>query len=353
MRDRALRSLPVPAIVGVQEKTPDRPNTAKESKEIDKDTVEYWEPSVANKSIPKAPVRWLIKTKSDGVNCALADDANVWCGTGNGTVYQLSHDGAFRDVQRVSSAVRTFAVERGRVFVGCIGGTVEQLTLNGPSIIWKTPGGNELRGLALFQQTLVVHSVPNRITVLNQSGRVLWEREVRGYASLMVQCDEDAIYVADFDETNGTPVTAHSSKTGDPLWSVPGVWAQAGTLMGAFLVVGTVAGEVVALNKSNGARVWARKTAQQVISCATGGNAVFAGDLDRLYAWGEHGEELWQMVLPASAEPTHICRHGDHLYVASATGSLACVNLNPVAIEDARNGRAPRARVIKAPASTG
>lgn len=230
---------------------------------------------------------------------------------------------------------------------------MEHLTPNGPSIIWKTPVGGELRGLALFQQALVVHSLPNRLTLLNLSGDVLWEREERGYASLMVQCDEDAIYVADADETNGTPVTAHSRQTGAPLWSVRGVWAQAGSLLGAALVLGTVAGEVVALNRSNGTRVWAQKTAQQVISCATGGNAVYAGDLDRLYAWGEHGEELWQMVLPASAEPTHLCRHGDHLYVASATGSLACVNLDPVAIEEARNGRVPRPRIIKVPASGG
>src|SRR5262249_3762801 len=96
------------------------------------------------------------------------------------------------------------------------------------------------------------------------------------------------------------------------------------------------------------------KCDDSMVSCATSpdGEIVFGGDsCSSVYCFDTTGKRLWKLATGCDSALS-MQYHDGKVYIVTSDGTLACIDASQAAIKAAEAGSVPKAKEIKAPASS-
>ena len=299
---------------------------------------------------PQAPVLWRFTGISRTFGL-FVDERSCWVGNQRGEVFELLHDGTVSGRFHLPAGVKCIAADDFWVYAGCGDGRVYDLSGKIPRVAYEIAENVDVYWLDIHDGLLCVSDKTGRVTVVDHEGELRWSGESEGRAAWTVRCDGDALYCGD-----SRGVSGFRTRDGARLWStaLPGDvlfgWQER-----AWFYAGTKNGGVYRLAKDTGALETIYPCDESVFSCAAtpDGRYVFAGDnRSSIYCFDESGVRLWKLATGCGSAYSMQYFDG-RLYIATTSGTLACVDIAEEALLAAREGAVPQAvdiRVDGAPA---
>ncbi|WP_232835329.1 outer membrane protein assembly factor BamB family protein [Actinocorallia populi] len=293
---------------------------------------------------PQAPVLWRFGGGSRAFGL-FADERGCWVGNQWGEVYRLHHDGTVSARFQLPAGVKCIVADGFWIYAGCDDGRVYDLGGKVPRVAYELAEGVGVYWLDVDDGTLGVSLKNGRVAVVDHEGELQWSRAGEGREAWMVRCAGDALYYGD---SHG--VGRLQAGDGSPVWHVrlPSEvlfgWQERDSLY-----VGTKKNEVYRLAKDTGAQEVVYPCDASVFSCtsAPDGRHVFAGDNDSsIYCFDELGERLWKLATGCGSAYS-MQYHDGRLYIATTTGTLACIDVTEEAVLAARGGVVPRAADVE------
>lgn len=291
-----------------------------------------------------APVLWRFKTKNMAFGI-FVDDQNAWVGNNSGEVFALSLAGEVNRSFQLPDGVKCLVSDAYRTFAGCDDGNVYDLSGKLPFVAYEVEGENALLWLDLHGGTLGVTDSNGGVFAFDAESDQQWGHvDDRASMGWMVRVDARGVYyghsrgVGMFDRESGFP-NWHQATRGAVLFG----WQE-----GNDLYAGTSANLIQRFTKA-GEHVQDYQCDGSVLSCAAspGGEFVFAGDSgSAVYCFTRAGERLWKLG-SGCASALSMQFAADKLYIVTTNGTLAAIDVNPAAIEAARQGQTPAVKDVK------
>lgn len=298
-------------------------------------------------SAKKAPLLWKFDSASAAFGIYIDDDF-CWLGNEAGGVFKLNHQGEVVNQYQLPDGVKCIIADKDWIYVGCDDGNVYDLTGKLPRKAYEIREDVDIYWLDINNGVLGVSDGDGGITVINYDDEEQWNKKSAGKSGWMVRCgDEGQIYHG---HTEG--VTCYAGADGTKQWhqktrgAVLFGWRTEGTVL-----VGN-SGSWMELFDKDGAKLREMKGDGSIYSCAASANNeyIFGGDnSSSIYCFDKDGNRLWKMGTGCGSAYS-MQYHQGKLYIVTTHGVLACIDASTDAIEQAKEGKLPTLKTIKAPA---
>lgn len=295
-----------------------------------------------------APVLWRFKTKTMAFGI-FVDDQQAWVANNAGEVFALSLGGEVHRSFQLPDGVKCLVSDAYRTFAGCDDGNVYDLSGKLPFVAYEVEGENPLLWLDVQGGTLGVSDSKGGVFAFDAESDQQWGHvDDQAHMGWMVRVDEQGVYyghsrgVGMFDRESGFPGW-HQTTRGSVLFG----WQESNDLY-----AGTSAHLIQRFTKA-GQHLQDYQCDSSVLSCAASpaGEFVFAGDSgSAVYCFSRDGERLWKLGTGCGS-PLSMQYAAEKLYIVTASGFLAAIDVSRKAIEDAQQGVKAETRDVKLAAS--
>mmetsp|Transcript_4734 Transcript_4734/g.13222 ORF Transcript_4734/g.13222 Transcript_4734/m.13222 type:complete len:428 (+) Transcript_4734:277-1560(+) len=235
------------------------------------------------------------------------------------------------------------------LYAGCDDGNVYDLSRNVPHVSYEIDESVNILWLDICDGVLAVSDDHGAVHMFNHENEGQWHHPASSgggaTSGWMVRCDDQAVY-----QGHSQGVTAYNIQTGRELWNT----ATASVLFGwqeqTLLFAGALDNKVHVLAKDSGKISVVCQCDSTVLSCASAedGKYVFAGDdCSSIYCFDQAGERLWKLATTCGSAYS-MQYYDDKVYIVTTDGVLACLDATETAIQDAKQGKVPTAKVVKA-----
>lgn len=291
----------------------------------------------------RAPVLWRYDS-GDRAFGVFVDDELCWVGDDDGQISALDHEGKVVRRMKVPEGVMSLVRDDQWLYCGCQDGKVYDLSGAQPFEAYEISEDVNILWLDIHDGSLAVSSNDGQVTVLDHDCDKLWAKKSYGHGGWMVRCDGAGIYHGHADG-----ITAYD-------WSGKKLWAkktEGSVLFGwqedTEVYAGTSSDHVEVFTKA-GVQGRRYKCDDSVFSCAAapGGKYVFAGDnASSVYCFDRAGARLWKLDTTCGSALS-MQYHADKLYIVTGDGAFACIDVSEAAIAQAREGKVPDLKLVKA-----
>mmetsp|Transcript_4735 Transcript_4735/g.13231 ORF Transcript_4735/g.13231 Transcript_4735/m.13231 type:complete len:487 (+) Transcript_4735:99-1559(+) len=298
---------------------------------------------------PPAPVLWRFATGSDAFG-VYVDHQACWVGNQEGRVVRLDAQGSTVEQQfQLPQGVKCLCMDDDFLYAGCDDGNVYDLSRNVPHVSYEIDESVNILWLDICDGVLAVSDDHGAVHMFNHENEGQWHHPASSgggaTSGWMVRCDDQAVY-----QGHSQGVTAYNIQTGRELWNT----ATASVLFGwqeqTLLFAGALDNKVHVLAKDSGKISVVCQCDSTVLSCASAedGKYVFAGDdCSSIYCFDQAGERLWKLATTCGSAYS-MQYYDDKVYIVTTDGVLACLDATETAIQDAKQGKVPTAKVVKA-----
>ena len=300
-------------------------------------------------SAKSAPVLWKFATGSDAFGI-FVDQRGCWAGNEAGRVFALDHEGNVRNQYKLPDGVKCIVSDQDWLYAGCDDGNVYDLTGKVPQVAYEIAEDVDIYWLDIYDGILGVADEDGGLTVVNHEDESQWSATSNGTSGWMVRCDEIGVYHG---HSNG--VTMYDWEDGSRIWHRK---TEGEVLFGwqeeSAVYVGTTCDKVIQVSKK-GKRGVVCDCDDTVYSCAAteDGKFIFAGDSSSsVYCFDANGKRLWKLATGCGSAYS-MQYFEQRLYLVTTNGSLTCIDASEKAIEEAKEGKVPKPKSIKAPSTSG
>jgi predicted DNA-binding WGR domain protein len=293
----------------------------------------------------QAPVLWKFSSGQRAFGI-FVDEARCWLGNEEGSIFSLDHDGNVLTQFRLPDGVKCIVADDDWLYAGCDDGKVYDLGGKVPRVAYAIADNIDIYWLDIKDGVLAVSDALGNIVTINHEDESQWQKKSEGSHGWMVRCDELGVYhghsrgVTMYDWEDGSKIW-HQATDGDVLFG----WQEEATLYAS-----TNKKKVHRFTKRGGdGQVYTCDST--VFSCAASedGKYVFAGDdCSSVYCFSETGERLWKLGTGCgSVLSMQFFR--DRVYLVTTDGFMAAIDASESAVQAAKAGTVPKARVLEAP----
>ena len=297
----------------------------------------------AAKGTTRAPVLWRYDS-GDRAFGIYIDAELCWIGDDDGQISALDHQGKVTRRMKVPAGVMSLVRDAQWLYCGCEDGKVYDLTGEQPFEAYEISESVNILWLDIHDGSLAVSDDDGRVTVLDHDCDKLWDKKSAGHMGWMVRCDAAAIYHGHSDGVTAYDWTGKKKWQQKTRGSVMFGWQEADEVY-----AGTT-DDVVQVFTKAGKPGLTYKCDDTVFSCAAapGGKYVFAGDnASSVYCFDRAGARLWKLDTTCGSALS-MQYFQDKLYIVTNDGALACIDVSEAAIADARQGKVPDLKLVKA-----
>jgi predicted DNA-binding WGR domain protein len=299
----------------------------------------------APKGTTLAPLLWRFESGSAAFGI-FVDAQSCWVGNQDGRVVALDHQGGIQQQFKLPEGVKCIVADSAWRYAGCDDGKVYDISGKVPYVAYEIAEDVDIFWLDIFDGILAVSDGEGGLTVVNHEEESRWNCKSQGTSGWMVRLDELGVYHG---HRNG--ITMYDWEDGAQRWQRPTNgsvlfgWQDEGGVYAA-----TGSGLVQRFSKSGEPGVSCRCDSG-VLSCASSedGGFIFAGDnSSSVYCFDKQGVRLWKLNTGCGSLLSMQYFDGK-LYGVSSQGTLACFDASASAVDAARQGQVPTAKIIKAP----
>ena len=319
-------------------------------------------PSKGGDVLKRLPVLWAKKGHGQAIGIHV-DDHEVWAGWEHGDVVACDHAGKVLRRWKLPSGVDALVADEAWRYAGCHDGKVYDLTGRAPRVAYEVQHNARINWVEVYRGNLCASDDKGCLTVVDADGGLMFRHQPKnGSAGWMTRADASGVYLG-----NSHGVTK-LDWSGKKLWQTKTEWVGFGwqELDRVYAFVGAYGeGEsaaVVCFDKRNG-KVLARGScwsdekhysSNNAASCAAGrgGELIYAGTCDTLFAFDAAGTLLWQAPTNDIGATCSMAYHQnaageERLFVVTHLGTLACLDISPAAIAKAKISAASKVKLIK------
>ncbi|NJK45764.1 MAG: WGR domain-containing protein, partial [Pleurocapsa sp. SU_196_0] len=298
----------------------------------------------AASSTKKAPVLWKFDTKSTAFGICVTD-RRAWVGNEAGDVYALSLEGVVEAHFKLPDGVKCIIEDGDFLYAGCDNGKVYDLNGKVPRVAYEISDDVSIYWLDIHDALLAISDADGGLTLVDHNDEFVWNVKSGGSSGWMVRTDATRVY-----HGTSTGVTAYETSSGQKAWQASTHQVLFGWQSQDFVYPGTGAKRVHILEKATGKQVAVCECDSSVPSNAasTDGRYVFAADsVNSVYCFDAKGERLWKLATGCGSALS-MQYHNERVYIVTTNGSLACVDASEAAIEAAKAGQIPDAKLVLA-----
>lgn len=299
-------------------------------------------------SANQAPVLWKFASsaKREGAFGIFVDEARVWVGNQDGSIFSLDHHGNLLLQLKLPEGVKCIVADDDWLYAGCDDGKVYDLGSKVPRVAYAISDDVDIYWLDIKDGMLGVSDAGGNVVLVNHEDESQWRKKSSGVSGWMIRCDELGVFHG---HSNG--VTMYDWEDGSELWSrrtdgaVLFGWQEESSVFAA-----TANRKVHRFSKrGEGDVVYACDDA--VFSCAAAedGKYVFAADnSSSIYCFDAEGTRLWKLGTGCGSALS-MQYYGERLYLVTSEGTLASLDVGDAAIAAARAGTVAPAKNIATP----
>ncbi|MDX2096148.1 MAG: WGR domain-containing protein [Leptolyngbyaceae cyanobacterium bins.59] len=285
--------------------------------------------SIFPTTVQKLPIVWKFNSGTQAFGLFVSSEY-CWIGNQQGRVFRLDLEGQIINQYQLPAGVKCIVEDDIWIYVGCDNGNVYDLTGKLIYLAYEIESKTDILWLDIHDGVLGVADASGSLVKIDPEGDVEWTRFSSGKMAWMVRGDDRGFY-----HGHSSGVTLYDRQMGRQLWHQP---TEGKVLFGwqadTVVYAGTSGKRIIALDKESGAILHEYHCDTSVYSCATAedGHYLFAGDsASAIYCFNRQGQRLWK-GLTGCGSALSMQIWGNHLYVTTTEGTLACIDVPSLGI---------------------
>ena len=288
----------------------------------------------------KAPVIAKFKT-NDTAFGIFVNDKYIYIGDETGRISVLNHSYQLVREFKLPAGTKCIVGDGPNVFAGTDQGQVYELTGSVARLAYDFPGESAIFWMDLCDGVLAVSDNEGGLFAYDFEGESLFQTYTRNGKAWMVRVDETSIY-------HGGNHIARYTFEGELLWKNPTTEVLFGYQTKSCIYAGS--NGVVMIDKHTGKKVRSYPANWVPSNCTNhDGSLVFCQDRDQIKAWNKKGEQLFALNSPNSGMSMQY--FDEKLFIVGDSG-LGVVDVSDLAISDAKKGKLIETKVIYRPKDT-
>ncbi|BDM63517.1 molybdenum metabolism regulator [Shewanella sp. NFH-SH190041] len=266
------------------------------------------------------------------------DQQHIYIGDETGRVSVLDHDYHLLREYQLPSGTKCIVADGANVFAGTNQGQVYEITGKIARLAYDCPGNAAIYWMDLCDGVLAVSDNEGGLFVYDYEGEPLFHKSTNNGSAWLVRVDESSIY-------HGGQHLARYAMDGSQLWQSD----IRGILFGyqtETCIYAAARGHVAMVDKVHGSVVRKYPVDWAPSNCTSqDGMQVFAQENRNLVAWKKSGEKLFELASPNSGMSMQY--FAEKLFVVGNTG-LAVVDVSEASIAAAQDNQLPEVKTFRA-----